>query len=38
MENKKAVKQYLVDINTPEPIMRFLALFNQIDKYFDKIL
>lgn len=38
MENKKAVKQYLVDNDTPEPIMRFLALFNQIDKYFDKIL
>ena len=30
--------KYLIDVNTPEPIMKFLALFNQIDKYFDKIL
>ena len=36
MATKKEIKQYLVDIETPEPIMRFLALFNQIDKYFDE--
>lgn len=38
MENKKAVKKYMAEIDTPDSIMEFLALFNQIDKYFDKIL
>lgn len=38
MASKQEIKKYLIDTNTPEPIMRFLALFNQIDKYFDKIL
>ncbi len=39
MESKRAIRQYMSrEWNTPEPVMRFLSLFNQIDKYFDKVL
>jgi len=38
METKRTIKKYFENVNAPEPIMKFLALFNQIDKYFDRIL
>lgn len=39
MESKRAIRQYIKERwDTPDSVMRFLALFNQIDKYFDKIL
>jgi len=39
MESKRAIRKYIkTEGTTPESVMRFLSLFNQIDKYFDKIL
>jgi hypothetical protein len=35
MENQKLVDKY---DKKPDLIMQFLALFNQIDKHFDKII
>lgn len=39
MESKKAITKYMKEEWwTPDSVLRFLSLFNQIDKYFDKVL
>jgi CBS domain-containing protein len=38
MENQKTIKQYLESNEATESIIKFLSLFNQIDKYFDRVL